>query len=173
VGEIPGELQTLGYEAVPPRQVYRRREPSPLTLLVGDHEQDVGAFIAPSRAATLQVFHVDSLLPPAPETGSWTVVATVTSEVVDRLSRTLVSVPIGQDAGVIKLQAVGDRFVASVSPPHSKEGWASPGPLTATEVLRELSRLGCHSTDITDALDGTGQDWRPAHDAEVKRQRSD
>jgi hypothetical protein len=39
-------------------------------------------------------------------------------------------------------------------------------------VLAELSKLGRHSTDITDALDATGTDWRPVNDAEVLHRRS-
>jgi hypothetical protein len=35
-----------------------------------------------------------------------------------------------------------------------------------------LAKRGCHSADITDALDATETDWRPLHDAQVLRRRS-
>jgi hypothetical protein len=68
----------------------------------------------------------------------------------------------------IDIHPTGNLFDVSVSPPHAN-AWNSTSPLTATEVLDKLSSLGCHSTDITDALDGTGVDWCPSHDAEVQR----
>ena len=46
------------------------------------------------------------------------------------------------------------------------------GPLTPSQVLAEMSARGAHSTDITDALDATGVDWRLIHDAEVIRSRA-
>ena len=60
--------------------------------------------------------------------------------------------------------------IASPSPPHA-DSWRSPRPLTATEVLEELSERGCHSTDITDALSAANPDWTISHDAEVRRRR--
>ena len=62
--------------------------------------------------------------------------------------------------------------MVEVGPPQARETWSSPAPLIPTKVLAELSKRGCHSTDITDALDATGKDWRPVHDAEVLRRRS-
>jgi hypothetical protein len=69
----------------------------------------------------------------------------------------------------IDVQAVGDRFSVEVTPPHGD--WRSNELLSPTDVLRKPSALGCQSTDITDALDTTGADWRPVHDAEVRRAR--
>jgi hypothetical protein len=57
-----------------------------------------------------------------------------------------------------------------VDPPHADE-WRSPGLLTATEVLEELSKRGCHSTDITDALYAANPTWTQEHDKEVRRRR--
>ena len=57
--------------------------------------------------------------------------------------------------------------MVELGPPHAREAWSSPAPLTPTEVLAELSKRGCHSTDATEALDATGTEWRPVHDAEV------
>jgi hypothetical protein len=76
-------------------------------------------------------------------------------------------------AVTIEVRALGDDlFAVSVSPPHAAVAWQSSTALTPTEVLRELSARGCHSTDATDALDASGANWRPVHDAEVLRRRA-
>ena len=64
----------------------------------------------------------------------------------------------------------GDSYQVAVSPPHGSL-WRSTEPLTATEVLEKLSSLGCHSTDITDALYAADPGWAAKHDAEVLRRR--
>jgi hypothetical protein len=72
----------------------------------------------------------------------------------------------------IEIARVGSsHFQVAVTPPHGT--WVSDRPLTATDVLEQLSRIGVHSTDATDALDESGADWRPAHDEEVRRRRSE
>lgn len=63
-------------------------------------------------------------------------------------------------------------YRVSVSPPHA-EAWHSTRLLTPTEVLEELSKRGCHSTDITDALYAANPGWTVAHDAEVCRRRDE
>jgi hypothetical protein len=73
---------------------------------------------------------------------------------------------------VLLVAAVEGGFSVSVSPPDAADEWSSVRPLTPTEVLASLGRLGCHSTAISDALDATGVDWRPVHDAEVRRRRA-
>jgi len=51
-------------------------------------------------------------------------------------------------------------YRASASPPHSKNGvWQSSGELTASEVVHILQELGCHQTDIGDALFKANPDW--------------
>jgi hypothetical protein len=70
----------------------------------------------------------------------------------------------------IEVRAVGDHFVVTVTPPHGD--WQSGEPMSPTDVLEELAALGCHSTDVTDALDASGANWRPLHDAEVRRRRA-
>jgi len=62
-------------------------------------------------------------------------------------------------------------YDVSVSPPHGAP-WAASG-ITATEVLERVSDLGCHSTDITDALYAADPSWPERHDAEVARRRSE
>ena len=71
----------------------------------------------------------------------------------------------------IDIHVVGNRFSVQVTPPDGE--WRSDDLRSPTDVLRKLSALGCHSTDITDALDASGADWRPVHDAEVRRARSE
>lgn len=72
---------------------------------------------------------------------------------------------------MLNVAKVGDRFAVEVSPPHSREPWRTTKPLSATDVLEKLSNLGCHSTDITDALYEADPSWTAAHDAEVRRRR--
>lgn len=64
----------------------------------------------------------------------------------------------------------GDRYQVAVSQPHAPP-WRSTEPLTATEVLEKLASLGCHSTDITDALYAADPGWATKHDEEVLRRR--
>lgn len=64
----------------------------------------------------------------------------------------------------------GDRYEVAVSPPEGAN-WQSSAPLTATQVLERLSALGCHSTDITDALYAADPSWTEAQDAEVRHRR--
>ncbi len=62
--------------------------------------------------------------------------------------------------------------MVEVGPPEASTAGSSPAPLTPTEVVAEVAKRGRHSADITDALDATGTDWRPLHDAQVLRRRS-
>jgi hypothetical protein len=60
----------------------------------------------------------------------------------------------------IRIDRVGDGYVAEVTPPHGGGiAWASPAPLAAEELARELTDRGCHLTDVADALHDAG--WRP------------
>jgi len=70
----------------------------------------------------------------------------------------------------IRILAEGDKYRVWVTPPRYPS-WESPGPMTATEVLAKLSELGCHSTDVTDALYAANPAWGLAHDEEVRRRR--
>ena len=71
----------------------------------------------------------------------------------------------------IQLRLDGERFWVEVTHLDGAE-WRPDRPLTATEVLRELSRRGCHSTDITDALDQADPSWSVRHNAEIMRRRA-
>ena len=64
----------------------------------------------------------------------------------------------------------GEKYQVAVSPPEGPS-WQSPEPMTATEILKKLGELGCHSTDITDALYGADPQWAKKHDQEVLRRR--
>ena len=70
----------------------------------------------------------------------------------------------------IRIVRVNDRYEVHVDLPDGSR-WHSAAPLTATEVLAELSSRGCHSTDVTDALSAADPSWHVQHDAEVLRQR--
>jgi hypothetical protein len=70
----------------------------------------------------------------------------------------------------ISVFVYGDKYQVAVSPPHGPE-WRSYEAMTATEILKKLGELGCHSTDITDALYAADPQWGRKHDAEVMRQR--
>ena len=70
----------------------------------------------------------------------------------------------------ISIFKYGDKYHVAVSPPHGTH-WRSSEPLTATEVLKKLGQIGCHSTDVTDALDEADPQWRKRHDEEVLRRR--
>jgi hypothetical protein len=65
----------------------------------------------------------------------------------------------------------GDKYQVAVSPPEGPY-WRSSGPVTAKEILEILSQLGCHSTDITDALYVADAEWPVRHDDEVRRLRA-
>ncbi len=73
-------------------------------------------------------------------------------------------------APVLTVEKVGDGFAVVVSPPHARETWRSTEPLSATEFWKG-SAVGCHSTDITDALYEADPSWTIAHHAEVLRRR--
>ena len=64
----------------------------------------------------------------------------------------------------------GDRYQVALSPPEGAF-WRSTEALSATDVLAKLSSLGCHSTDITDALTAADPTWKLRHDNEVLRRR--
>jgi hypothetical protein len=53
----------------------------------------------------------------------------------------------------IKVRREGGFSRVTVTPPHGGgRYWSSPEPLTADEVVKRLQELGCHQTDIGDAM---------------------
>lgn len=72
----------------------------------------------------------------------------------------------------LEIRYEGGRYHLSVGPPDASESHTATVE-TPTEAMATLSTWGCHSTDITNALDATGHDWRPEHDDEVVRRRQE
>jgi hypothetical protein len=58
----------------------------------------------------------------------------------------------------IMIKRSGDLYSATVSPPHGSL-WSSPQPMTASKLIDVLRDLGCHTTDITDALYEADPSW--------------
>ena len=54
----------------------------------------------------------------------------------------------------INIKRVGNLFAATVTPPHGRNSfWSTSEPLEAWVLIRKLrDEVGCHTTDITDAL---------------------
>jgi hypothetical protein len=64
----------------------------------------------------------------------------------------------------ISVHRLGEgRYAAEVSPPHGAQPWRTDG-MSQHELIDALQRLGCHQTDIGDALEEADPGW-------VKRQR--
>ena len=60
----------------------------------------------------------------------------------------------------IMIHRTGDLYSATVSPPHGNRSlWSSPQPMTASKLIDSLRELGCHTTDITDALYEADPSW--------------
>lgn len=72
----------------------------------------------------------------------------------------------------VDVRVLGEKLSVTVSSPEGGP-WSSAEPLTPTEALEELQRLGVHQTDAMDALTASGLHWQPIHDAEVRRRRGE
>jgi hypothetical protein len=60
----------------------------------------------------------------------------------------------------IRITRVRDTYVAEVTPPHGGDrAWTTTEPLRARELIEELSRRGCHQTDIGDAFYEADEAW--------------
>ena len=60
----------------------------------------------------------------------------------------------------IRIQRFGDAYQAAVRPPHGGgRSWDSPRPLKLDDLIEELLALGCHQTDIGDALFEADPEW--------------
>jgi hypothetical protein len=70
----------------------------------------------------------------------------------------------------ISITSDGDRYRVVVSPPEGPHRRSSES-LTATDVLAHQSKLGCHSTDITDALYAADPEWSAKHNAHLHKIR--
>lgn len=52
-----------------------------------------------------------------------------------------------------------DLFEAEATPPHSNVSWSTSKPLPIRTLIQELQKLGCHQTDIGDALYSADKNW--------------
>ncbi len=69
---------------------------------------------------------------------------------------------------MIQIWRSDDRYQVAVSPPEGPY-WRSTDPMTATEVLAKLSQLGCHSTDISDAVSAADPGWTLERQVSLER----
>jgi hypothetical protein len=61
----------------------------------------------------------------------------------------------------IRIERVGARYRADVSPPHaSGSNWTTPGPMAVDDLIAALRNLGCHHTGIGDALYQADPEWQ-------------
>jgi hypothetical protein len=74
--------------------------------------------------------------------------------------------PRGQPVA-INVKRVGNLFTATVTPPHGRLGnWSTEEPLEAWVLIRKLrDEVGCHTTDITDALYDEDPFWSNRSDS--------
>lgn len=70
----------------------------------------------------------------------------------------------------ISVSRYGDKLQREREPARGSS-LAFSEAMTPTAVLERLSGLGCHSTDITDALYEADPGWTVKHDQEVRRMR--
>lgn len=60
----------------------------------------------------------------------------------------------------IQIDRVDDRYRARVTPPHGRgQQWETPDPLELEVLIAKLQSLGCHQTDIGDALNEADPEW--------------
>lgn len=61
----------------------------------------------------------------------------------------------------IRIERVGNLYRAEVSPPHAGgSSWTTPKPMTVDDLIAALRDLGCHQTDIGDALYQADPEWQ-------------
>jgi hypothetical protein len=72
----------------------------------------------------------------------------------------------------IEIRFVDGQYLLTAGPPNSPEDHSDTVETSFMAVIR-LTAWGCHITDISDALDATGRDWRQEYDtARVKLRES-
>ena len=50
-------------------------------------------------------------------------------------------------------------YEATVTPPHTKRDWSTAAPLPGRSLTEQLLSLGCHQTDIGDAMYEQDPKW--------------
>jgi hypothetical protein len=69
-------------------------------------------------------------------------------------------VGVASAAAPITVRQVGETHAADVTPPHAGgKRWSSPHPMSRDDLVAELRRIGCHETDIGDALLDADRGW--------------
>lgn len=60
----------------------------------------------------------------------------------------------------IRIKREGEGYSAQVTPPHGGgSNWTSDSPMTLDDLIEHLRSLGCHQTDIGDALNLADPEW--------------
>lgn len=60
----------------------------------------------------------------------------------------------------IRIRREENRYLAEVTPPHGRGvEWTSDSPMTLDDLIKRLQSLGCHQTDIGDALTIADPEW--------------
>jgi hypothetical protein len=59
----------------------------------------------------------------------------------------------------IVIERVDGGYLASVSQPHGQR-WTATEPVSLHSLIVKLQDLGCHQTDIGDALSEADPDWQ-------------
>ena len=53
----------------------------------------------------------------------------------------------------IEIKEINGNYTATVTPPHGNNShWKSEKPMPCDDLIEKLIQLGCHQTDIGDAL---------------------
>ncbi len=65
----------------------------------------------------------------------------------------------------ISIKKVGKNYTAEVTAPHGNDtNWTSSAPLSCDELIKQLSAIGCHQTDIGDAFYEANPQWLEEHE---------
>ena len=60
----------------------------------------------------------------------------------------------------IVVRKTPEGYLAQVTPPHGgPSDWSSAEPMGLADLIDQLRALGCHQTDIGDALYEADPDW--------------
>lgn len=59
----------------------------------------------------------------------------------------------------VEVTRSGSGYLARVTAPDGTERWSSEAPMELEELIGRLRELGCHQTDIGDALYAADPDW--------------